>query len=103
MPSPRALAEQLADSIRDLPSPDPILSRVMELVSDPNTAPRDLSHEISKDAGLAARLMRLSNSVIFGHPREITRIEQAVVLLGFHEIRNMVFFSMTFELLRTEA
>ncbi|HEB83669.1 MAG TPA: HDOD domain-containing protein [Bacteroidetes bacterium] len=94
------LSRRLAISTDDLPSLDPLVAVVLEMVSDPETSPSRLAGVLAKDVGMAARVLKLSNSAYYGHPREIRRIEQAVVVLGFYEIRNLVVISATFDLVR---
>ncbi|HHE46687.1 MAG TPA: HDOD domain-containing protein [Bacteroidetes bacterium] len=93
--------EQLIDSIDDFPSLDPIVSRVILLVSDPDSSARMIAHEIAKDAGLAARILRLSNSALFGHVRQISNLEHAVVVLGTQEIFNLVIRTATFDFMQS--
>ena len=93
-------AKKLVQSTAELPSIDPVVARVLQIVSDPDTSPKELSNEISKDIGLTSKVLKLSNSALFGQPRQIGRLEQAVVVLGFNEIRNLVLITSTFQLMQ---
>ncbi|MDP8208401.1 MAG: HDOD domain-containing protein [Candidatus Electryonea clarkiae] len=99
MTDSKSYARKLVESTEQLPSPDPIVIRVSQLVSDPDTAPKYLAAEIYKDAGLTSRILKLSNSALFGLSRQIVTIEQAVVVLGFNEIRNLVMLTSTLRLM----
>ncbi len=95
----QSFAQKIVESIDSLPAMDPVISKVLSLVSDPNTSPRALAGIIKNDAALTARILKLSNSAIFGLSRQVTSIEQAVLVLGFNEIRNLVLVSATFDLM----
>jgi putative nucleotidyltransferase with HDIG domain len=99
MSDSQSLAEKIVESIDSLPAMDPVITRVLSLVSDPNTSPRALAGVIRNDVSLTARILKLSNSAIFGLSRQVTSIEQAVLVLGFNEIRNLVIVSVTFDLM----
>ncbi len=45
---------------------------------------------IRKDHGLVARLLRLANSVFYGLPLEVDSPEDAVQIIGFNEVQNLV-------------
>ncbi len=89
---------RLVKAIERLPSLDPIVAEVLTLVSNPETPPRELSNVIAHDIGLSTRILKLSNSAMFGLPRQIGSLEQAIVLLGYNEIRNLVILAGTFQM-----
>ncbi len=66
------------------------LIRVMQLISDPTSDAKDLTDYILRDPALAANVLRRVNSAFYAIPRQITDIKQAVVALGFDEVRNLV-------------
>lgn len=84
------ITEKLLSGLHELPSLDPIVNKVITMVSDPATSTRELATEIGKDPGLTAKILRLSNSAFYGLPKQIAKIEQGVLILGFYEIRNIV-------------
>lgn len=94
-------SQELIDKIDDFPSLDPVVSRVILLVSDPDSSARMIAHEIARDAGLTARIIRLSNSALFGHVRQISNLEHAVVILGTQEIFNLVVRTATFDFIQS--
>ena len=49
-----------------------------------------LASLIARDQSLAARLLRLANSAFFAIRTRVTSIQQAVTLLGFARVRNLV-------------
>ena len=77
-------------SIEDLPALPVVMTRVLEVVGDSGSSAKTLSDIISYDQAITARVLRLANSALYGFPREITTVHQAVVMLGFNTIRNLV-------------
>ncbi|MCL2102594.1 MAG: HDOD domain-containing protein, partial [Syntrophorhabdaceae bacterium] len=71
---------------RTLPS---LLSRVLEVVRDENSAPQDLYKLISHDQVFAERVIRTANSVFFGHSGRVKGLPHAVMFLGYERIRNI--------------
>jgi HD-like signal output (HDOD) protein len=49
-----------------------------------------LSEIIGKDQGLTTKVLAIANSPLYGLKRKVSSIELAVLVLGFHEIKNIV-------------
>ncbi len=73
-----------------IPSMPMIATRCYEMTSDPNCNYDRLIELLSTDAGMAADVLRLSNSALFGVIRQVTSLKQAVTLLGVRRIRDLV-------------
>ncbi len=83
----RIIQEILANE--HLPSPSPLLIKLVEMAADETTSVSDLVRVIEQDPGLATRLLKLVNSAFYAREREISSIHQAVVILGFKKLRMM--------------
>lgn len=78
----------------------PLIQALLELNSFANAS--ELANEISHDVALVARILRIANSPFFGMSREITTLQQAVVLLGVNRVRDLLIafcFPQTFSIL----
>jgi putative nucleotidyltransferase with HDIG domain len=64
--------------------------RISQMVNESATSVEDLSRLIMSDTALAGQILRLVNSAYYGFPKRITTISEAVVVLGFNTIRNLV-------------
>ncbi len=84
------LGYKLAHGTDELPSLTPVVSEVLRLSSDSRTSARQLANVIGRDVGLSSRVLRLSNSAYYAHSREVENLEQAIVILGHNEVRNLV-------------
>lgn len=78
------LVEEIAD-LRPLP---PIAAQVLQIAEGETFSAHELAQAISSDPALTARVLRVANSAYYGFPRRITTIRDAVVLLGFRQIRS---------------
>lgn len=61
--------------------------KVLQLVQDPDVDVQTLGKVIELDPALAARLVRLANSSLFGLTREISSVRQALVILGLRTVK----------------
>lgn len=66
-----------------------MLSALSELVQDMNASLDDVSTLLKRDIALATRVVRISNSPVFGG-RGATSVEEAVNRVGFGEITRLV-------------
>lgn len=65
-----------------LPSPPTVAEKILALVEDRSATMNDFAEVIRLDPGLAARLIRMGNSPIYGQRREILEVRQAITLVG---------------------
>jgi putative nucleotidyltransferase with HDIG domain len=63
---------------------------VMGLAIDPDVSIARIARVITKDQVLAARVLRLANSALFGALQEITTVNDAVIRMGTGPVRNVV-------------
>jgi len=82
--------------IKTLPTLPAVLSRIMATTADPNASALDLSRHVASDQSLTATLLKLVNSAYYGHYRQIDSITTAIVMLGFHEVRNLALAATAF-------
>jgi putative nucleotidyltransferase with HDIG domain len=80
----------LKKAARDLPAMPHVAAAVMRAVEDPNCGPRDLQGLIEQDAAIAARLLKVANSPLYGFRRKVESLQQAVMLLGNKTVKNLV-------------
>ena len=76
--------------IRQLPPFPSTVDKVMEICSESNTSPTDLTKVISLDPVLTGKIMQLINSAYFGFSRDIISLVRAVIMLGMNTVKNLV-------------
>ncbi|MCK6485709.1 MAG: HDOD domain-containing protein [Phycisphaerae bacterium] len=73
-----------------VPAMPAVASHCFRMTLDPNCAIERLVELLGADAGIAAGILRLANSALFGAVREIDSLQQAVAMLGLRRIRELV-------------
>ncbi len=85
--------------IRELPTLPVVLGRVLSIAADPEASALDLGRVITADQSLSAALLRVVNSAYYGFYRQIESVTQAIVVLGFFEVRNLTLTATAFRTL----
>jgi HD-like signal output (HDOD) protein len=89
-----ALAQLLA-RLEDLPTQEPVLTRVLQLVNDDDCSATTLGATVSLDPSLTIRLLRLANSAYYGMSGRIATAQRAVTVIGFTTVGALVASSAT--------
>lgn len=76
--------------IPEVPTLPDLYVRVRELVNSPSGNSQRVADVISKDPSLVMKVLKTVNSPAYGLRQKVTRLEQAITLLGFNEISNLV-------------
>ncbi|MCF6284892.1 MAG: HDOD domain-containing protein [Candidatus Hydrogenedentes bacterium] len=82
--------------IRDLPTLPAVLGKILSTAADPASSAIDLGHHIAADVSLSATLLKLVNSSYYGFYRQINSVTQAIIVLGFLEVRNLTLTATAF-------
>jgi HD-like signal output (HDOD) protein len=81
-PASQAIEDMLG-RLDSLPSNEPTLARVLQLVNDDNCSARQLGEAVSMDPVLTIRLLRLANSAYYGLSGRVATAPRAVTVVGF--------------------
>lgn len=81
---------RLVDMIEDLPPMPTLVSRALELLADPDASMRDIEKVIEKDQSLVSKLIRVSNSALYGGMQRVESLQQALTRLGAKTSRSLV-------------
>ncbi|HVS54301.1 MAG TPA: HDOD domain-containing protein [Opitutaceae bacterium] len=82
--------EKLLQIARSLPADLHVLSTLGEMLQDVNSELDEIATLLRRDVALAARIVRISNSAMFGGGGQVASIEEAVNRVGFSEILKLV-------------
>lgn len=80
----------LVGSIDVLPSPPSSVIEINRLVADPFSSVEAVAEAIRTDSAMSAKLLQLVNSAFFGLSNHVEDVQQAVALLGFDTVRNLL-------------
>ena len=81
---------EIISMVDEFPTLPTIYNTLMDLMSNPRSTAKDLSDLISQDQAAASKVLKAANSPIYGFYGRISTITQAIVFLGFDEIKNLI-------------
>ena len=84
-------------AVKDLPTLPTALQEVSRLLELPNTTTDQVAKVISVDQVLAAKVLKMVNSPIYGFPGRIGTVKHALVLLGFNVIRGLIISTSVYD------
>jgi HD-like signal output (HDOD) protein len=67
-----------------------IYSQLNDVINDPNASTSSIAAVIRNDPGMTVRLLRIANSNKHGESSKIDTVSQAVQMLGFNQIQELV-------------
>lgn len=82
--------------IRQLPTLPRVYARLREVIAREDVSAPEVAEVIATDSAVTAKVLHVVNSAFFRHARPISRIDQAVVHLGFNAIRNLALSAEVF-------
>jgi HD-like signal output (HDOD) protein len=80
---------EIVQRVETIPSPPQVVSQVVRLVNDPEASPAEIEAIMSKDVGMAAKVLRLVNSVYYGLDSPVHDLHQAIAILGGKTVRSI--------------
>ncbi len=93
---------KLVSEIDDIPPMSQVVSRVLQLLSDPTKSMTDLAAVLSEDQAMVARIIRVSNSALYRGVQEVRSLGNALSRLGLKAVRSILLSSATKDLLISE-
>jgi HD-like signal output (HDOD) protein len=85
------------DTIPTLPA---IVGQVTATIACPKSSARDLMEIIAPDQALTLKILKIANSAFYGRVRRVGTLDQALMALGFDEVRNIVVSTAVFNSFR---
>ncbi len=98
-----ALKRYVERSLQDLPPLPEIVTKILELSELPTTTATDLERLISSDQALVSKILRVVNSAYYGLSAQVSSTAHAIVILGFHQVRNLVLGMVTISLVKSRV
>ncbi|WP_251978279.1 HDOD domain-containing protein [Salinicola avicenniae] len=85
--------DSLFEHIHQLPSVPAVVAELMASLDNDKISVHRVSATIRKDPSLSLKLLRSANSVRYGVGRNVSSIDDALLLLGFDRVRTLVIAS----------
>lgn len=83
--------------VASLPALPATVHEVNRLMESPDVTTEKIAKVISYDQTMAAKVLRMVNSPIYGFPGRISSLQHALTLLGFNVIRGLVLSTVVFD------
>jgi len=88
------------EKVKELPTLPAVANKVNMLLADPKSSTADLAEVIELDQSITAKILKLVNSVCYSLPERVSSIQQAIALLGYKNISNIVLMLSVFDTLK---
>lgn len=82
--------DQVAKAIQQVPSLSAVVMEILASFDRQDVEIADLAQKLGQDQGLTARVLRVANSPFYGMSSKVGSVQEAVVVLGFHNVRSLV-------------
>ena len=89
--------DDLISDVSELVTLPEVCLKVTSLVEDPNASIDDIGKIISQDPSLTAKILKISNSAMYGFMSEVDTVSRAITLLGTRQIRDLVLATSAFD------
>ena len=93
---PDKALQNLVAQMRTIPSPPAIYFEVVGEIQSEHASVERIGELISQDPAITAKVLQLSNSVVFGLQLQVTRPAEAIAYLGMETTRALVLLAHTF-------
>ena len=88
------------EQIKNLPTLPEVASKLMNMLLDEACSAAQLAKEIANDQSLTAKVLKVVNSAYYGFHRQITTLQEAVVILGLEEMQRLIATISVFSVLK---
>lgn len=89
-PSSRDVAVQLVAKIEELPPLPAMASKTLQLLSDPETDMETVEKTLAHDQALVAKIIKVSNSALYGGYQKANTLRQALTRLGAKTTKSLI-------------
>jgi len=84
------LIEKINNRIKNLPTLPTVFYAISNALADPRVTNKEIAKIISDDQASSFKVLKIANSAFYGFRSRVDTISQAIMILGFNEIRNIV-------------
>lgn len=84
------LINNLMVKVNEFPTLPTIYSKLSDTINNPTSSAADVAEVISQDQAAVTKILKVANSSVYGFVRKVTSIDQAVVYIGFQQIKALV-------------
>lgn len=82
--------KQIMSKVRSFPGMPATAAKLLPLLENPDSDTSKIADILRYDPGLTANILKLTNSAYFGIPTKISSVRQAILLLGWKRLIQLV-------------
>lgn len=82
--------KQIMAQVKSFPGMPVTAARLLKLLEDTDSSAEQIEEVLRYDAGLTANILKLTNSAYFGIPSKVSSVRQAVMMLGWKRLLQLV-------------
>ena len=82
--------DRIMTQVKSFPGMPETSARLLTMLKDPDSSAAQIEDVLKYDPGLTANILKLTNSAYFGIPSKVSSVKQAVVLLGWKRLLQLV-------------
>ncbi len=87
--------DELINKAGDMKALPVVARKALDTLNKDGCTVDDLTGIIEKDQAIAARILKISNSALYGLRQEVTSLQYAMMVLGFKTIKSLVLAATT--------
>ncbi len=99
----RFIRKTIEKSLRDLPALPTVVMRVLQETEKPDVCAAGVEKLICSDQALTMKVLRVVNSAYYGLSGQVASLNQALVILGMQQVRNLVLSVAAIETLQPKT
>ena len=88
--SKELIKTRIINKLKEIKSFPQFVVETLRKLNDPTSSASDVAASLSRDEGLVLRTLKLANSAAYGMTRNIADVSEAIALLGYKNISNIV-------------
>ena len=81
---------RIINKMKEIKSFPQFVVETLRKLNDPTSSASDVAQSLSRDEGLVLRILKLANSAAYGMTRHMSSISEAIALLGYKSVSNIV-------------
>jgi len=82
--------DRIMAQVKSFPGMPETSAKLLTMLKDPDSSASQIEDVLKYDPGLTANILKLTNSAYFGIPSKVSSVKQAVVLLGWKRLLQLV-------------
>ena len=89
-PQTQSRVEQIVSNIKNLPTPPIVFNQIQKVINKESSSAADVAKILAEDPSMSVKVLKMTNSAFYGLSREVDSVKQAVMIIGFDAVKNLV-------------